>query len=89
MTLLEQLQNITIQPQGPPYKSLHELCREAAAEIARLTAQRDRLLEALKPFAAAVYNDNGDMTVGHISDSETYIKAYFAMRSLEQKNDKP
>lgn len=36
MTLIEQLRDILNQPQGPTYKSLHELCGEAADEIERL-----------------------------------------------------
>jgi hypothetical protein len=38
-----------------------------------------RLSEALKPFADAVYNDNGDMTVTPCN-TDAYVKAYFLMR---------
>lgn len=45
--------------------------------------ENERLREALKPFADAVYNDNGDMTItpcGHAA----YAKAYFVMRELSR-----
>lgn len=50
------------------------------AEIARLRA-------ALKPFAGAVFNDNGDMTISPVTGAEPYKKAYFAMRQNEQLDD--
>jgi len=43
----------------------------------------DRLKAALKPFADAVYNDNGNMTITPCSISD-YAKAYFTMRDLEK-----
>lgn len=44
-------------------------------------ADRIEALEAaLKPFADAVYNDNGDLTVNLSVDGEDLIKAYFAIR---------
>lgn len=43
MTLLEQLRNLRRQPQGPSYKSLSQLCDEAAAEIERLARENRRL----------------------------------------------
>lgn len=42
-----------------------------------------RLERALKPFANCVYNDNGDMTVRTIVETEPYIQAYFAMKPSE------
>ena len=57
------------------------LLKTLAAEIERLTEERDRLRAALKPFADAVYNDHGDMEVSWVVDWETYVKAYFAMRN--------
>lgn len=44
----------------------------------------EKLRKALKPFADAVFNDNGDMTVsyGHLT-SENCIQAYFAMKKTE------
>ena len=43
----------------------------------------ERLRAALKPFADAVYNDNGDMTITPCSIDD-YAKAYFVMRDLEK-----
>ena len=44
------------------------------AEVARLRA-------ALKPFAAAVFNDNGDMTIDHAGIGiDQFAAAYFAMK---------
>lgn len=55
-----------------------------------LIAQCSRLKTALKPFADAVYNDNGDMTVTPCG-REAYIAAFFAMRSLssQMRTDPP
>lgn len=41
--LVEQLRDIRRQPQGPTYKSLRELCGEAANEIVRLRDQITQL----------------------------------------------
>ena len=50
-----------------------------ADDITKLNTDIERLLAALKPFADAVYNDNGDMTVSPAGHDD-YIKAYFVMR---------
>lgn len=51
--------------------------RLAAAE-----AERDAMRKALKPFADAVFNDNGDMTVNLAAPtSEDFIAAYFCRRA--------
>lgn len=43
----------------------------------------EKMIEALKPLADAVFNDNGDMTVQLPAiTSEDCIKAYFAVREL-------
>lgn len=56
--------------------------REAtASRLAAVTAERDRLREALQPFADAVYNDNDQMTYNHGQiTSENLYRAYWAMR---------
>jgi hypothetical protein len=57
-------------------------------EITRLRAEVERLRAALKPFADAVYNDNGDMTITH-AEHGCYVNAYFAMRSTFKQNKRP
>jgi len=58
--------------------------QEAAAEIEALRA-------ALKPFAVAVYNDNGDMTVSAgAAKYDDYVRAYFAYRcAVTNQGEKP
>lgn len=51
--------------------------------VERVRSENRRLRAALKPFAAAVFNDNGDMTVTPCAISD-YAKAYFVMRDLEK-----
>lgn len=46
--------------------------------IRTLTQRCTDLRDALKPFADAVYNDNGDCTVSIVTDRLAYTKAYFA-----------
>lgn len=53
-------------------------------DVMDLIAEIERTRAALKPFADAVYNDNGDMTVTPVGIDE-YASAYFVMRSFEQK----
>jgi len=55
---------------------------ELLARIERLTAENEKLSAALKPFADAVYNDNGDMTITPC-DRQFYVKAYFTRRTLK------
>ena len=43
------------------------------------------LREALKPFADAVYNDNGDMTISHVNGTEPYVRAYFAFKKSNEQ----
>lgn len=50
--------------------------------LAGAEAKIKTLEEALKPFADAVYNDNGDMTVQPCGYDE-HIGAYFAMKRLK------
>lgn len=52
----------------------------AKRTVAALDEDVEKLRKALKPFADAVFNDNGDMTISPICDREAYIAAYFAMR---------
>ena len=51
-------------------------------------ATPDELLAALKPFADAVYNDNGDMTVNH-APFDDYVKAYFVVRRTKRATPSP
>ena len=48
--------------------------------LQRQAAKIKKLQDALKPFAYAVHNDNGDMTITP-ANREAYVAAYFAMRS--------
>jgi len=48
-----------------------------------------KLQEALRPFAACVFNDNGDMTVSVTAKREDYIAAYFALRALQNVSTIP
>jgi hypothetical protein len=60
-----------------------EIAEEAAVALIQSRDEIERLLAALKPFADAVYNDNGDMTItpaGH----DAYVKAYFVVRLNQQ-----
>lgn len=42
-----------------------------------------KIIEALQPFADAVFNDNGDITVNLSAvEPDDFIKAYFALRQL-------
>lgn len=50
--------------------------RESAHEIERLRA-------ALKPFAAKVFNDNGDITYSGRATSTDYLRAYKALNGRE------
>lgn len=60
----------------------------AARREGELVAEIERLRAALKPFADAVYNDNGDMTISHPT-VDAYAKAYFVMRHYQQhRSDK-
>jgi hypothetical protein len=44
-----------------------------------------KLRKALKPFADAVFNDNGDMTISYANiNSENCIAAYWAMKKTEE-----
>ena len=54
---------------------------EAERDAAR--AEAARLRRALKPFAARVFNDNGDMTVSgtHLVPTEAFCDAYLALRA--------
>ena len=52
-------------------------------QLDTLVKQNVDLKNALKPFAAAVYNDNGDMTITPCSKDD-YAKAYFVMRRLTE-----
>lgn len=55
---------------------------EATAKLETAEAERDALRKALEPFADAVFNDNGDMTVNLAAPtSEDFINAYFALRA--------
>ena len=80
----------------------HRAMRAAYCDGAAWAADEiERLRAALKPFAGAVYNDNGDITVSRIPGitrrvrytyrvvvtREAYLKAYFAFRSNEQIGD--
>jgi cell division septum initiation protein DivIVA len=49
----------------------------------------ERLQTALKPFAAAVFNDNGDMTISPVTEAEPYKAAYFASRANITTEIKP
>lgn len=51
---------------------------DAMADLVAAEAEIERLRAALKPFADAVYNDNGDMTVKPCGIDD-YAKAYFAL----------
>jgi hypothetical protein len=49
-------------------------------------AEIERLRVALKPFADAVYNDNGDMTIDHAGIGiEQFATAYFVMRRTNEQ----
>lgn len=50
--------------------------------IAELERMNRKLVTALRPFAARVSNDNGDVTVWdtHLVTTEDYIRAHFALR---------
>lgn len=56
------------------------LCNEAADHIESQALRIAELEKALQPFANAVFNDNGDLTVNLSVDSENLISAYFALR---------
>lgn len=47
-------------------------------------ARAERLAGALRPFADAVFNDNGDMTVRLVTDSDAYIAARAALATEPQ-----
>ncbi|MBX5089398.1 hypothetical protein [Rhizobium lentis] len=50
-------------------------------EAATLRDRCEKLEKALEPFADAVFNDNGDLTVNLSVDSEDLIRAYFTLRA--------
>lgn len=51
-------------------------------KVRKLETENAELRDALKPFAEAVYNDNGDMTITPC-ETEHYAKAYFVLRRLK------
>ena len=55
--------------------------RKIAAALNAKDAEIERLHAVLKPFADAVYNDNGSMTVTPAS-YDAYVKVYFMMRAV-------
>lgn len=62
--------------------------RKAADTISSLRQEVETLWEALKPFADAVYNDNGDVTVSyHGIDIGHWLRAYRLQRA--RPKDKP
>lgn len=63
----------------------HEI-EKLKLELAEARGVIERAMTALKPFAAAVFNYNGDMTVSSVSDREAYIKAYFVYRALSSRD---
>lgn len=54
--------------------------REMASELRQSRAKIKQLTEALKPFAACVFNDNGDMTVSGIPPAPDFVRAYYAFK---------
>ena len=56
---------------------------QAFGEAVQYGEENKRLRAALTPFADAVYNDNGDMTVTPCKFDD-YVKAYFVMRDLKE-----
>ena len=52
---------------------------QARIELDRRRAEIERLQTALKPFADAVHNDGGGMTITPVGH-DAYAGAYFAMR---------
>jgi chromosome segregation ATPase len=58
------------------------LIRDMRSEIDGQEVEIARLKGALKPFAARVFNDNGDVTVQnrHEASDEAFVAAYFALR---------
>jgi hypothetical protein len=60
--------------------------RQKYADAAVSADEAERLRAALEPFAAAVFNDNGDMTISPVTDRHAYSKAYFAVRGVEQSS---
>lgn len=57
---------------------------ELAAIRNKLDADKEALMTALRPFAKAVYNDNGSMIVTP-ANYDDYIRAYFVFRRIEQE----
>lgn len=72
-----------------PYDASIATCEEYEIATA-LTDQREmisRLKEALKPFADAVYNDNGDVTISRPT-TEDFMRARAALSKGEAKSRK-
>jgi len=62
--------------------------KEAADTITTLRSRIGTLEKALKPFAGAVFNDNGDISVDMSAvDAEKMIQAYFALRRSALSED--
>lgn len=80
MDLLAQLRNITRQPQGPTYKSLHELCGEAADEIERLRAANTSMMF----WMAQVLK--GGLTAAAVQDAKQILGA-IEQEKHQEKND--
>lgn len=57
---------------------------DSAAAKRELSEALEKALAAIKPFADAVYNDNGDMTISSVTEAEPYRRAYFAARSIDK-----
>jgi hypothetical protein len=85
--IVQRLRNLN--PWGEP--GWPEDIKEAAAHIEALQRRVEELEAALKPFADAIYNDNGDITVDLSVKSEDLVKAYFVLRRValiqEKKKD--
>lgn len=54
--------------------------KKIGPEVLRLRSENERLRKALQPFADAVFNDNGDMTISPCHCTKDLITAYFALR---------
>lgn len=81
---LRRLRELAYAPDG---RETRTLLFEEAEKRGKLEADNERLRAALRPFADAVYNDNGDMTVTPCG-IDAYSRAYFVMRRNNEQTVK-
>jgi hypothetical protein len=83
ITTADMLEIVASGGNGSELVDLPLLLEKAAKELRDYAAEVTLLRKVLRPFKAAVFNDNGSVTIstGHIT-SQDYINAYNVKETL-------